>query len=81
MRFIFLAVLAVLATGCPNWNRPSCAPVGRYSCVRNQPHYCSTGSGELTPVGDEPCSGRTPVCRIDPDGIGACAAALDGGGQ
>jgi len=67
--------------GCPNWNRPACGARGEYSCVRNQPHYCAAGTGELTPMGDEPCDRTGRVCVIDADGVGSCAPAADGGAR
>jgi hypothetical protein len=75
---LVLSVGAMLS-GCPNWNRPSCGAPGAYSCVRNQPHYCATGTGELTPMGDEPCDRSGKVCVIDPDGVGNCELPADGG--
>lgn len=75
---LVLAVVAVAAVGCPNWQRPACATPGTSLCVRNQPHYCGTAH-ELTPVGDEPCERTGRVCVIDPDGTGSCAPAADGG--
>jgi hypothetical protein len=68
-----------MLTGCPNWNRPACGSRGEYSCVRNQPHYCAAGTGELTPMGDEPCDRSGKVCVIDPDGVGNCELPADGG--
>ena len=70
-----------LVTGCPNWNRPACTTPGAYSCVADQPRWCST-THELTPVGDEPCGRSGRVCVVEPDGMATCAppaATVDGG--
>jgi hypothetical protein len=70
---LLLSVLVLGGLACPNWNRPKCPQPGAYDCFHNQPRYCGEAQ-EWTPVGDHPCRGRTPVCRIDPDGVGTCAA-------
>lgn len=75
---LVLAAVVLAVVGCPNWNRPACTTPGVTLCVRNQPHYCGTAR-ELTPVGDEPCDRTGRVCVIDPDGVGSCAPAADGG--
>ena len=70
--------LGALVTGCPNWNRPKCPRAGVHTCINNQGHFCAP-TGELTPVGDEPCGAQGRVCAIDNDGISYCAAVQDAG--
>lgn len=71
-------VAGVVAMGCPNWNRPACTTPGAYSCVADQPRWCST-THELTPVGDEPCAAQGRVCALNDAGVARCAPAVDAG--
>lgn len=77
---ILLAVLGIgaLVAGCPNWQRPKCPRAGVHSCVNDQGHFCAP-TGELTPVGDEPCSAQGRVCALDDAGISYCARVQDSG--
>ena len=78
---LIAAILAgALCVGCPNWNRPACTTPGVYSCVANQPRWCST-THELTPVGDEPCASQGRVCALTDAGIARCARLSDGGAE
>lgn len=77
--------LGVALAGCPNWNRPACPRAGVHSCARNWPHYCAP-TGELTPIGDEPCEAQGRVCEVlDDGGRARCgrvdAAVSDGGAE
>jgi len=75
---LIAAALGASLIGCPNWNRPSCPTPGRWSCVADQPHYCSP-TRELTPIGDEPCGASGRVCEVRADGVGRCAPRTDAG--
>lgn len=79
-RPLSLLVLAALLAACPNWNRPECTTPGSYACAGDQPQYCSQ-SGELTPIGDEPCAAQGRVCALRADGVARCAAITDGGAR
>ena len=72
--------LGVALSGCPNWNRPACTTPGAYSCVSDQPTWCST-TRELTPIGDEPCAAQGRVCGLRADGRAGCLRTVDGGAQ
>lgn len=80
---LLVAGVSVGLAACPNWQRPACPRAGVHSCVRDQPHYCAP-TGELTPIGDEPCSAQGRVCEVLDGGARArCsrpdAAMSDGG--
>lgn len=78
---LIAAILAgALLAGCPNWNRPACTTPGAYSCVSDQPRWCST-TGELTPIGDEPCAAQGRVCALTDAGVARCARLSDGGAE
>ena len=75
-----LILAGALLSGCPNWNRPACTTPGAYSCVSDQPRWCST-TGELTPIGDEPCAAQGRVCALTDAGVARCARLSDGGAE
>ena len=80
MRHVLPILLAAaLACGCPNWNRPTCGAPGAYSCANDQPHYCAAATGELTPIGDEPCAAQGRVCALNDSGVAYCARRADAG--
>jgi hypothetical protein len=66
-----LLITLVTVTGCPNWQRAECPTPNRWSCLNDQPHYCSTAK-ELTPIGDEPCSAQGRVCALNAQNIAGC---------
>jgi hypothetical protein len=70
---VFAVALGASLAGCPNWNRPACGHGGQYSCEHDQPQYCAAATGELTPIGDEPCSAQGRVCALDDAGVARCA--------
>lgn len=73
MRRLLPLLLALAVSACPTWVRPACTTPGTYSCVNDQPQYCTAG-GSLTPIGDEPCAAQGRVCALNASGVARCAA-------
>jgi len=76
---VIAVALGAALSGCPNWQRPACGHGGQYSCEHDHPHYCAEATGELTPIGDEPCAAQGRVCEVRADGVARCAPRADAG--